>query len=166
MILLSCNKTKTEFKVEGLKPIYVTENDFYDIKNLSEQKLVNTGSIYLWKNFFLIAEYRKGIHVYDRTNPSNPIYISYLSIPGCVDFTITGQTMFVDNGFDILSINISNILSIKLNTVLKNQTKNPIEKPANYKGYFECVDRDKGYYIGWDSTILVNPKCRTMDYDL
>jgi hypothetical protein len=142
MILLSCNKTKTEFKVEGLKPIYVTENDFYDIKNLSEQKLVNTGSIYLWKNFFLIAEYRKGIHVYDRTNPSNPIYISYLSIPGCVDFTITGQTMFVDNGFDILSINISNILSIKLNTVLKNQTKNPIEKPANYRVLYRLGQYD------------------------
>lgn len=160
-IYFSCNKPDDgTLTVAGMKPIYVSEADFYDIKNESARKVENTGGIYIWKQYFLIAEYRKGIHVYDRTNPSLPMYITFLNIPGCADFTIAENTLFADNGFDILSINIVDINKISVNKVIKNATKNSRDLPPNYIGYFECHDPSKGYYIGWDSTVLYNPKCR------
>lgn len=164
LVVFACKKPETpQLTVKGMKPIYVSESAFYDIKNLEEQELQNTGGIYIWQQYFLIAEYKKGIHVYDRSNPSLPIYITFLNIPGCADYTISENTLFADNGFDVLSINIKDIKAIKLNKILKNATKNSRDQPPNYIGYFECHDPKKGYYIGWDSALLVNPGCRKLN---
>lgn len=163
VVASACTKVKEpNITAVGMKPVYVVEKEFYDIKNGPQQSVKNTGTIYIWQQYFMIIEYRKGIHVYDRTNPALPLYITFLHIPGCNDFTISDSTLFVDNGFDILSINIKNINAIKVNKVLKNATKNSRDMPpTNFKGYFECYDPSKGYYIGWDSTQLVNPHCKT-----
>jgi hypothetical protein len=146
--------------IMGMKPVYVSEKDFYDIKSMPEQPLKYTGTIYIWQQYFLVIEYRKGIHVYDRSDPAAPVYISFLNIPGAADFTISGKTLFADNGFDILSINIADLRAIKVNTILRNATKNSRDMPPGYKGYFECHDPGKGYYIGWDSAWLDRPRCR------
>lgn len=164
LLLFACNKPDApKLTVNGMKPMYVSEKEFYDIRNGEEQEVQNTGGIYIWQQYFLIAEYKKGIHVYDRSNPSLPIYITFLNIPGCADYTISENTLFADNGFDVLSINIKDIKAIKLNKILKNATKNSRDQPPNYIGYFECHDPNKGYYIGWESAVLVNPECRKLN---
>lgn len=151
-------------RVSGMKPVYVSEQDFYDIRNKEQQPLKNTGTIYIWQQYFLVIEYRYGIHVYDRSDPSLPTYVTFLSIPGASDFTIAGHTLFADNSFDILSIDIQDLRNIKLNTVLKGATRHYSDKPPGYNGYFECYDPAKGHYTGWAPAELSDPQCRTLTF--
>lgn len=141
------------------RPVYIPEADFYNIRNIPQQNVSNTGTILIWQQYFFIVERLKGIHVYDRADPANPVYITFLSIPGCSDCTISSNTLFADNGRDLISINISEIRHVIVNKILKGATGSEKNYPDHYKGYFECIDLSKGIVVGWEDAVADNPQC-------
>jgi len=146
----------------GKKPVYVTVEELGDIRNLDPQPTENTATIYLLGDLFFMAERNKGIHVIDLINPSNPVKITFIKIPGVNDFSISGTTLYADNGPNLVTIDISDLLNIVLLKVDPNVFK-PILFPPLYNGYFECVDPEKGIVIDWEDAELRNPKCRTLN---
>lgn len=141
-------------------PVYISWDDLYKVENRPARTPKATGNMVLWGSYFLLGEQMQGVHVIDRQDPANPVPVTFLSIPGCKDFTVTGTTLFADNSYDLLSINISDIRSIVLNKVLKGATMNGKNYPLNYNGYFECSDPAKGVIVGWKDTMLENPHCQ------
>jgi hypothetical protein len=158
MIFISCKK-EDDFIVTGMKPIYLPNDSLYDIRNIDIQPIVNSGTIYLWQNYLFVNEVGKGIHVIDKSNPSLSTKITFIKIYGNKNFSISDSTLFADNGKDLISIDIRDMLHIRVLKIVKDAIKNDNVFPPNFSGWFECADLSKGIIISWENTSLTNPKC-------
>lgn len=95
---------------EAYTPVLMKRSDLENsIKNISVQDLKNPGKIYFKGDTLYLVEKFEGIHVIDDSDPSNPTFISFITVPGIVDIAIKGQTLFADNAVDLVSINIKNL---------------------------------------------------------
>ncbi|MCB0706318.1 MAG: hypothetical protein KDC34_13460 [Saprospiraceae bacterium] len=106
----SCLKDSCEREVTYLEyiPIYKTLGDIrQDITREDPKELENPGKIYFYNDYVFINEIRKGVHVIDNSNPSSPVNIGFIGIPGNVDIAIRDGIMYADNFIDLLSIDIS-----------------------------------------------------------
>ncbi|WP_394990058.1 LVIVD repeat-containing protein [Emticicia sp.] len=82
--------------------------------------LVNPGKIYVKDNYLFINEVKKGIHVFDNSNPEKPQSIVFLKIPGVIDMAVKENTLYADNYIDIVAFDISNPKAIKETGRVKN----------------------------------------------
>ncbi len=150
--------------VQGMAPIYGDPDDFSKISFKPAQTSVNRGNILIYKNYILINERLKGIHVYDNADPTNPINIGFINIPGNSILTIDKDILYADNTIHLIVIDISDIQNPKYLTHISNHFKNSLIEelfPPNYSGDFECAKGGKGIVLGWEEKSLENPKCFT-----
>jgi len=162
LLFLAC---KQEYGFQdglGLRPIYISESELSDIRNIEPQPTVKTGPILLLGNLFFMVEQKKGIHVFDVTNLNNPFKISFIKIPAINDFSIRNNVLLADNGPNLVSIDFTDIHNIVVLNVEKNVFQE-IPYPQNYSGFFECVDSSKGVIIDWEEAVLTNAKCRAFN---
>ncbi|MDQ8006103.1 MAG: hypothetical protein REI64_14980 [Pedobacter sp.] len=76
-------------------------------------KVLKTGKIYIYKNFLFINEVRKGIHIFENSDPSKPVNVAFLKVPGNVDMAVSNDILYADSYVDLLAFDISSISSIK-----------------------------------------------------
>lgn len=161
----SCTETETEstypHQAEGLKPIYVKQEDLGKIKALPPQDIRRLGKILYKTPYIFAGESGMGFHVIDNSDPSNPMPISFFQIPGCKDISIKGDRLYAESLDELVTIDISNLDSL----VILNRIANVYERanetyPDGYTGFFECVDPEKGVVVDWVPATLENPKCR------
>lgn len=164
MVLTSiqgCRKDEVFFyNGPGKKPVYATLEETRIIQNLPEQPVVATGGIFLMEPLFFMAEQRKGIHVYDVTDPALPVYLTFISIPAIGDFTISDKRLYADSWRDLVTLDISDIMNVKVIDRVEN-VFTPLFYPVNYQGSFECIDETKGVVVGWKDAILKDARCFT-----
>jgi hypothetical protein len=75
---------------------------------------VNPGQIYYKDGYIFINEKYKGIHVIDNQNPSAPVNIGFISVPGNIDMAVKGNSMYVDNAVDLVTLDLSSIPNIQV----------------------------------------------------
>lgn len=157
LVATSCDKAKENEVVDGYKPIYATAQDLESIDVRPQEALENPGRIYLYENYLLINDQSKGIHIYDNTDNSNPQEVSFIAIPGNMDFSVSNGMLYADNITDMIIIDISNPEA----PAYKNRIQDvfPVQQFPDEFGAFECVDPDKGIVVGWEKTQLTNPQC-------
>ena len=173
VLLTGCQPNNIDVgPVEGLKPVYISEEDnvveVQDIRGFE-----NLGKIVYTDPYLLINERFQGIHIVDNTDPSDPIKVAFLQIPGNTDFTLKGAYLYANHGNDLKTFLITNsALNLGFDLVNLEETQiidsffseednvNAGLFPPAYEGFFECVDESKGMVIGWDTAILTNPECR------
>lgn len=161
-VLTACEKEEYPFyDGPGKRPVYVPASSLADIRNLPEQPVEQTGTIFLLNDLFFMLEQRKGIHVYSVNNAGDVQYMTFIKIPAVTDFTVNGNLLYADSWRDLLTLDISNLLSVD---VLNRQTDvfSPLLFPPLYSGFFECVDETKGAVIDWEDAELENAACRTV----
>lgn len=83
------------------------------ISSGAPQPLIEPGKLYVKDQYLFIVEVKKGIHVFDNSNPSNPRAISFLSIPGNVDMAVRDNILYADSYVDLVALDISNPTAIK-----------------------------------------------------
>ena len=141
----------------GYKPIYSDYASIRKVESLSAQKLRNPGKIYIKDKYLYVNEIGEGIHIYDNSDKTKPKAISFISIPANQDISVKGDVLYADNGDELVAIDISKPLEIK---VLKRiERAFPYPSFPKERGNFECVDPTKGFVIRWEYTELENPKC-------
>jgi hypothetical protein len=159
--LFSCTVEDESFTTLGMKPIYINAADAKEIDSDVVQIISRGSKIYVKGNYVFIVEHALGVHVIDNTNPSSPIGLRFLSIPGVTDVAVKDDFLFANNVNDIVAINIQNLEQIEVTKRLKDVFELDSDKfPAFYSGYFECADSRKGVVIDWEEALLENPKCR------
>lgn len=106
-----CNQTRTflttvPFSIgqEQLKNSIITEGP---------RNLEKPGKIYVYDNYLIITEKKKGIHIIDNSNPSSPQKISFVKIPGVLDMAVKDEVLYVDSYTDLVALDIKNPKSIK-----------------------------------------------------
>lgn len=163
LFLTSCIEEET-IVVNGAAPIYQSADNFSNIVFEAAQPSRHHGAIIVYKNYILINEKFKGIHVFDNSNPNLPVKIGFLRLDGNVSFTVNGDVLFADNSIHLISIDISDFSKPRVLSFLPFHYGNSLSQeifPLDFSGWFECVDGSKGVVTGWEVKKLTNPKCYT-----
>jgi hypothetical protein len=112
MTITSCVKTKGDVTMTYTKADAIYGN-IDDLRSTSligtPQNIVDPGKIYIGETFLLIGEEGKGIHIFDNTNPSAPIYSSFINIPFTKEFFVEKDIIYAESQYDMLKIDISDI---------------------------------------------------------
>ncbi len=169
VLLSSCFSEPQELgSVEGLKPIYLAESE--NITAITAAvPFLNLGKIVYAEPYILINEQYKGIHLIDNTNPEDPQKINFVQIPGNTDFTVREGYLYANSGVDLVTYRFENALSQTADLAFEEVhvieeffgVRPDTRVPPNYSGFFECVNPEAGVVVGWESTIIDDPECRT-----
>ena len=138
----SFDKCKETVKYQRYNPVYFSKAQLRNIEILSPSQLENPGKIYIFGKYLFINELYQGIHVFDNSNPSNPVNLSFISIPGNVDLAVKSGILYADNYIDLLSFDISEPANPKMIKRLENVFINgKYETTGNgYLVYYKATD--------------------------
>lgn len=153
-VLQGCVKDKVTRTYTILTPVYESkEVVLANIKNNTSKTIQSPGKIFIYDNYIFLNELDKGVHIIDNTNPSNPVVKAFINIPGNVDIAVKGNTLFADMYTDLLSIDITDPLNVKL---LKNVPNIFPERTYNY-GFVANNNKVIVDWIRKDTTVEQKP---------
>ncbi|MCU4177871.1 LVIVD repeat-containing protein [Carboxylicivirga sp. N1Y90] len=147
--LFACqDKNFEEYQVNA--PVYMTYEDLRkSVKITEEVPLEVPGKIYFKDNYIFINEIMKGVHVYDNSNPSSPVYKTFIEIPGNVDIAIKGSLLYADSYVDLVAIDVSSLDNIVEKHRLKDVFRYNLPPTKNdYR--IGDIDKNKGVVVNWN----------------
>jgi hypothetical protein len=141
----------------GFKPVYTTaENMAIAIQD--PQGVQAPGKIYEYGQYLFVNEITKGIHVYDNSDPSDPIPVAFIKIPGNTEMAIRDSILYANHLGNIAAIRLKDVHTIEEVASLPLQGSSAgVLPPKGY--YFECIDPAKGLVLNWVSTERNNMDC-------
>lgn len=77
----------------------------------NERALVRPGKVHVKAPYLFVIDTYRGLHVFDQTDPQNPIRLVYLPIIGITDISLNGDVAYVNNFTDLLSIPLENLFN-------------------------------------------------------
>lgn len=161
VVFFSCQKNEIPEESSGMKPLYIAKSAFNEVKSTPAKPFSKVGKIYKYGNRIFISDLGTGVHVINNSNPSAPTKEAFVSIYGTSDMAVKNNTMYADNGSNLLAINISDINNVTVSARLEDVYENNIQFfPPNHVGYFECVDASKGFIYDWQLATLKKPECQ------
>lgn len=160
--LMACDPFVPSFpngEVLGMRPVYADATDFI-IEKQSGRSIGQAGKIYSYGSVLLINERRQGIHVIDNTDPTSPVNLFFISIPGNTDMAVRDGLIYINNMSDMVVLRVETdqfeeLYRIK-NFFMEEQDS---RYPPNHDVYFECIDPSAGVLAGWEEAILDSPDC-------
>lgn len=78
---------------------------------LDAKPIESTGKIYVKDQFLLINEPNQGFHIYDNSNPENPVNIKFLKVLGSTDISIKQSVLYINNAVDLIALTFNNDFS-------------------------------------------------------
>ena len=84
------------------------------------RSLNNAGKIYMLGDYIYISERYKGIHIINNADPQNPVNEGFIQVPGNLDVAGKDNMLYVDNGVDLVSIDISDPNTLRVTDRVKN----------------------------------------------
>lgn len=111
-VFTGCKKDEYEM-IKIVKMISVQQMRALPVGMTKAIPAKKTGKIYIYNDYLFINEPNEGIHIYNNANPSAPINIGFLQIPGNVDLAVRDNILYADNFIDLLAFDISNMNNIK-----------------------------------------------------
>ncbi len=146
--------------VDGVIPIYL-DKDWKEIYVSGPEPIKHLTKIYYYNDYLFINEYLTGIHIFDNTDPENPVKIKFIHIIGNKDISINNGFLYADNYTDLVTLDIHDLDNIQVVNRISNYIpkENVVQFPPSYTGYFECPDPEKGFVIGWEEAKIENPDC-------
>jgi len=126
MTLQGCSKdgsgTKTEkYTYTIYSPVYKSKSQVLASINGSAATTVqHAGKLYLKDNFIYLNDVNKGIHILDNSNPSHPVQVAFLAIPGNLDIAIKGNILYADMYDELLALDITDKHHAKITNTIKN----------------------------------------------
>jgi hypothetical protein len=143
--------------IEGYRPVYASASES-DIVFVEARQLENPGKIYVVSKYLLINEKFKGIHVFDNSDPTNPVPLGFLKMLGNSEFAVKNNVLYADHLSNLVALDISDWNNLQELSRTEHQFWSQKIPPGSDK-YFECIDLAKGIVIGWELAVLDNPKC-------
>ena len=113
--LFSCTDTCRQVRTyRSSRPFNIGQESLAkSIGSVAPQNLKIPGKIYVYGDYLLISEIKKGIHVIDNSDPKNPKNISFITVPGVLDMAVKDDILYVDNYTDLVSLSIADPRNIK-----------------------------------------------------
>lgn len=144
LIFSSCyvEPNETNFNSE-YQPVLMERSALATSIKWVEPKMLGTsGKIYIKDDFLFINEKFEGIHVYDNSDPTNPIAKGFITIPGNVDISIRNDIFYADNARDLVTFRVVNNSSIEL--LDRNENVFPELRPPDVIGIpYEYLEENR-----------------------
>jgi len=84
-------------------------------------EMTESSKIYVFDDYIFINDKRKGFHIFDNSDPTNPIKKTFLNIPGATDVSIRNNVFFINQATDLVSLTINlDASTIVINKRLEN----------------------------------------------
>lgn len=149
VVFSACMDTYTEVFTAN-SPVYMSYESLRSaVKPTQSRDLVNPGKIYFKDNYLFVVEDRKGIHIINLSNPSDPQKMGFIEVPGCVDIAIRQSTLYADSYVDLVAIDVSDLGNIREVARLKEVLPYTVP-PADNEYRLAQVDKEKGVVIDWE----------------
>lgn len=127
-----CVKDAVSESYTFYRPVYSTKASVQNSITTVAPTLINkAGKIVLKDHYIFLNEVDKGVHIIDISNPSKPVNLYYIAIPGCVDIAVNGNYLYADCYTDLVTIDISNPSNAQLKKVNQGVFPHRI-----YNGYY------------------------------
>jgi hypothetical protein len=135
-----CTSTSTYIQIQ---PEYKLKEEVRAMVRFEAAKPIEAlGKIYYYNELLLVNEPNKGIHIIQNSNPSSPIPLGYLNIPGNRDMAVKDGYLYADSFTDLLVFNLQQV-DFPL-----------IKRVENAFPYYQVL----GYSIGTEDKFLVDWK--------
>ncbi len=90
------------------KPICMSEEDFRSSFRVEDPRSIeNAGKVVSHADYLFVSDIFKGVHIFDNSNPEEPIPLAFLNIIGNSDLAIKGEYLYADSAMDLLTIYLS-----------------------------------------------------------
>lgn len=63
--------------------------------------------IYWLPPYLLVSEQYKGVHVFNNSNPAQPVAVGFIKVDGCVDMAVVNGLLAVDNAVDLVLLDVT-----------------------------------------------------------
>jgi len=88
--------------------VTMLRTDFENSTVLEDSKPIEeTGKIYVKDNYLFINQPNQGFHVFDNSNPSNPLNMAFLKVLGSSDIAIKNDALYINNATDLIAVTIN-----------------------------------------------------------
>ncbi|MBK8877757.1 MAG: hypothetical protein IPN74_04185 [Haliscomenobacter sp.] len=84
------------------------------------KQIEQPGKIYVYGQYLFVNEYEEGIHVFDNENPSNPVALGFLPIPGNIDMAVRNNLLYADSYVDLVTFRLDNPAKPEMVSRLEN----------------------------------------------
>jgi hypothetical protein len=96
------------YNYDHYEPQYMSRQDLLvSVKSLGAKELSDIGKLWINGSNIYICERYKGVHIIDNTNPSAPVAVDFIQIPGCLDIAVRGDILYADNATDLIAYNLT-----------------------------------------------------------
>jgi hypothetical protein len=129
----------------------------------------NAGKIYVKDNLIFQNDFGYGIHVFDKSVPSNPKKIGFINLRGNLEMSIKGNLLYANSYADLVVVDISNWQDLKEIQRIKGAFGQGNEAyrtstylfvpPPERSVYYQCPDYTKGIITGWKKDSIYNNTC-------
>ncbi len=159
-LLMSCYPEFTprlDFNTEGYTPVYAAPSAA-EIKLLPPQVVKNPGKIYVYRSYLLVNEVKRGIHIFNNINPSDPQPVGFIEILGNTDMAIKDNVLYADHMGNLVALKTEDFSTLEKTGELPiSRWQYGVPPPGGF--YFECVNEANGIVVSWKKTTLKNPDC-------
>jgi hypothetical protein len=83
------------------------------VRSLPARDIQNPGKVVVSGKYLFVNEIKQGIHLIDNSDPTNPIPVSFIQIPGNGDFTVSENIIYADSYCDLISLDITDPGNVK-----------------------------------------------------
>jgi len=163
LLLFGCQDfalTDIPEQTQGLAPVYLPL-DWQDVKTEPGKTMSVPVQMIRRQGYLFVLDDQKGIHLIDHTQTDLLNKIGFFKVPGCKKMALHGAYLYVNNFQDLLIFEIGSGATFTLKTRLENAFEMDFDKnfPSHHRGFFECVDEERGPVIDWADAQLVSPEC-------
>ncbi|MBN1107756.1 MAG: hypothetical protein JXR66_03800 [Bacteroidales bacterium] len=134
----------------GNAPVYMSYSELRSSVAVDNSVMLeNPGKVYFTDDYIFIIEELKGIHIYENSNPSEPVKKTFVKIPGVDDVAVSGTRLYANSYTDLVILDIQDVE----NTVLLGRRESlfaytlPSVDNNLPRAYF---DKTKGIVTGWE----------------
>lgn len=110
------------------------------VKTISNQDIVKSGKIYIKDNLMFVNDVNKGFHVYNYTNPQNPIKIGFIQILGATDLSIRNNVIYINQAVDLVTLTYN---PTNNSIVVNHRNKNVFPQKNSPNGTFPNVNQNQ-----------------------
>lgn len=133
------------------------------------------GKIITYENYIFINRPMEGIHVVDNSNPSSPVNMHFIAIPGALDMSIIDNHLYVDMYSALVVFNIENVSAPELLSDFTVEDvfyydpyvtlPETIDETTIYRNYAP-IDNTQGIVTSWRVEIRQEPLEEQLMYSI
>ena len=132
-------------------PVYMTYEELRGaVAAFPASDLKNPGKIYFKDGYIFINEEMKGVHIIDNRDPSAPVNIGFIAIPGNMDIAVKGSTLYADSYVDLVAVDISDLSAPEEAFRITDVFPYTLPPLADETLPIDKIEKENGVVTGWE----------------